>query len=203
MSETSVNVVETEWSYFWPVDELKADELKLTLSPDADERARLAQRLGLISLDNLKADIVVSRRMGEVAYTVKGYFAADVVQKCVVTLEPVPDHVEDEFEAWYADPDAAVPLAKARHEKLNEKGHGELPVLDERDDPEALIDGKIDLGELVTQYLALSINPYPHAEGAEEVMTEKLSEEPEEAEVKNPFAALKDWKDKMMRGEDP
>ena len=203
MSDTSVNMVETEWSHLWPVAALKGDEVKVSLSPDDEAKTRLAQRLGLLSLDSLKADIVVSRGANEICYNVKGHFSADIVQKCVVTLEPVVGHVEDEFEAWYADPDVAVPLAKARHEKLNEKGHGELPILDERDDPEALVDGKIDLGELITQYVALSLDPYPHAEGAEEVMKEKLSEDQEEAEVKNPFAALKDWKDKMMRGEEP
>ncbi len=203
MSEDSIQIVETEWSYFWSVDSLKGDKDSLELSPNEDEASRLAQRLGLISLDSLKANIEVLRGAGEAAYHVKGRFEADITQKCVVTLEPVVSHIEDDFDAWYADPDAAIPLAKARHEKLNEKGYGELPVLDEKDDPEPLVDGKIDLGELVSQYLALSINPYPHAEGAEEVMKESEAKAEEDVDVKNPFASLKDWKDKMMRGEEP
>ena len=203
MNDTPINVVETEWSHFWSVGELKEGQKTLKISPNEAESARLAQRLGLLSLDKLEAEITISHGAGEVRYNVAGRFSADVTQKCVVTLDPVQSHLEDEFEAWYADSDAAIPLAKARHEKLNEKGHGELPIREERDDPEPLVDGKIDLGELVTQYLALSINPYPHAEGAEEVMKAQEKEAKEDAEVKNPFAALKDWKDKMMRGEDP
>ncbi len=203
MNDTSINIVETEWSHFWSVDELKSGRTTITISPNEEERGRLAQRLGLISLDKLEAEIAVTHGSGEVTYHLQGHFKAEVTQKCVVTLDPVKSEPEDEFEAWYADPDAAIPLAKARHEKLNEKGHGELPILEERDAPEPLIDGKIDLGELVSQYLALSINPYPHAEGAEEVMEAQVKENEEKAEVDNPFAKLKDWKDKMMRGEDP
>jgi hypothetical protein len=71
-----------------------------------------------------------------------------------------------------------------------------VPLLDEQDDPEPITDGKIDLGELVSQFLSLSINPFPHAPGVE------LPEEQEgdgpvrmsAGNAPNPFAALKDWK---------
>ena len=59
--------------------------------------------------------------------------------------------------------------------------------------PEAIIDGYIDAGELVTQYLSLALNPYPHAEGVKY----ELGDDNEEAikpKLDNPFAALKEWK---------
>lgn len=201
MSKTSKTIVETEWSYFWDSSEYQGGKEKLSLSPSEDEAKRLAQRLDLLALDALKAEIEISRAQGEVAFNVRGVLSAEVTQKCVVSLEPVKSHIEDEFEAWYADPDAAISIAKARHEKLNEKGHGELPILEEHDDPEPLIDGKIDLGELVTQYLSLSLNPYPHAEGVAFEVSDENKKQSEE--VKNPFAALKDWKDRMNKGEEP
>lgn len=202
MAEKPETILETEWSVLFDVHEMDRAEVALMIAPDDEARARLCQRLGVVKVDLLEADIRVSHHSGEVAYTVQGQIRADLTQECVVSLEPVHSHIEDEFEAWFADAEAAISIAKARHEKLSEKGHGELPVLDEKDDPEPLIEGKIDLGELVTQYVSLSINPYPHAEGVEfEAVQDKKSAEEGADLVKNPFAALKDWKDKMSGSE--
>ncbi len=202
MSKAPKRILETEWSHLFDVEAMNKAEETLTIAPDALACGRLSQRLGVESVDALEADIRVSHHAGEMSYYIKGEIRADVTQACVVTLEPVHSHIEDDFEAWYADPEVAVSITKARHEKLNEKGHGELPILDEKDDPEALIEGKIDLGELVTQYLSLSINPYPHAEGVEfEELERKMGALEEDDLVKNPFAALKDWKDKISGSE--
>ncbi|MCB9983148.1 MAG: DUF177 domain-containing protein [Rhodospirillales bacterium] len=202
MARASNKILETEWSVLFDVEEMNRAEVTMTISPDDAARARLAQRLGVMAVEALEADIRVSHHGGEVSYYLQGRIRADITQECVVTLEPIQSHIEDDFEAWFADPEAAVSIAKARHEKLNEKGHGELPILEEKDDPEALIDGKIDLGELVTQYLSLSINPYPHAEGVEyQELQAKMAVDEGADLVKNPFAALKDWKDKLSGSE--
>lgn len=190
-------ISETEWSYFFDVGELEGGRHSLSISPDAEARKRLAQRLGLVSLDDLKVDIVISRKSGEIAYHVKGHMDAGVTQSCVVTLEPVRSRIKEDFDAWFADSEAAVSIARLRHERQSRTGHGEVPVLSEREDPEPLVNGKIDLGELVTQYLSLSINPYPHAEGVVfEVGDDEHGKETPEA-LRNPFAALKDWKVKL------
>lgn len=202
MAKKPQTIVETEWSYFVDVNSLDKDRTAFDISPNEAERKRLCQRLGLVSIEALDAELVVARRAGEVAYHVTGSFKAEITQSCVVTLEPVQSTVSEEFEAWFADPEAAIPLAKARHDRLNEKGHGELPILEESEDPEPLIEGKIDLGELVTQYMALTVNPYPHAEGVEFEQGDDQIAKPDDALTKSPFAALKDWKDKLAGGED-
>lgn len=195
-------ITETEWSYFFDVGELEGGRAALSISPDAEARKRLAQRLGLVSLDALTADIVISRRSGEVAYHVKGHLVASLIQSCVVTLEPVSSSIADNFEAWFADPEAAISIARLRHERQSRTGHGEVPILSEKEDPESLVDGKIDLGELVTQYLSLFINPYPHAEGVVfEVGDDAQAGEASES-LRNPFAALKDWKSKLVGDDD-
>ena len=202
MVKKAETIVETEWSYFLDVEDLEKERTALSISPDEQERKRLCQRLGLVSIEKLDADMVIERRAGEVAFHISGTIHAEVTQSCVVTLEPVRSTISEEFEAWFADPDAAISIAKARHEKLSEKSHGELPVLDESDDPEPLIEGKIDLGETVTQYLSLFINPYPHAEGVQFEQSDDQIKKPDDALTKNPFAALKDWKDKLANGEE-
>lgn len=190
-------ISETEWSHFFDVGELEGGRSALSISPDEEARKRLAQRLGLVSLDALKADIVISRRSGEATYHVKGHLEASLTQSCVVTLEPISSSIVDDFEAWFADPEAAISIARLRHERQSRTGHGEVPILSERDDPESLVDGKLDLGELATQYLSLSINPYLHAEGVVfEVGDDVQAKETSDA-LRNPFAALKDWKAKL------
>ena len=145
--------------------------------------------------------MTLERDTGSMVIHVMGHIDAKITQSCVVTLEPIETTISENFEAWYADPAAAVSLTRARHDRQASKGSKEMPVLDERDDPEPVIDGKIDIGELVTQYLSLAIDPYPHKEG---VRYEKGDDEsgPVKSDLqKNPFAALKDWKNKPGGGD--
>ncbi|MCC6598907.1 MAG: DUF177 domain-containing protein [Alphaproteobacteria bacterium] len=192
------NVIsETDWSYFFEIESFEGNRQALSISPDEVARRNMAQRLGLVSIENLKADVVIAKRSGEIAYHVKGHFEADVIQSCVVTLEPVPCHITENFEAWYADPDAAVSIARLRQERLSQKNQGEVPILSEKEDPEPIIAGKIDLGELVTHYLSLALDPYPHVEGAVFEAKDKPVAQEVPDTLRNPFAALKDWKSRL------
>ena len=75
--------------------------------------------------------------------------------------------------------------------------NGETPIINEQEDPEKIIGGKIDLGEVVTQHLSLAIDPYPHKEGVKYEYGDDEPEKVPEAFKNNPFAALKDWKSKL------
>lgn len=187
-----------EWSYLIDEEDAGTAVIKLSLEPNAEEKSALAERLNLVSLDSLKAEIAFEKQSGGMITHITGRLEADLTQSCVVTLEPVQDHVEENFEAWYADPEKAVSFAKERRDRKTEKTETELEMLEEWEDPEPAIEGKINLGEMVTQYLSLAINPYPHAEGVEPPEEEDkiIHEEIPEAR-KNPFAALKDWKEKL------
>ena len=200
MGKRKADITSPEWSHMLEVDSI-TDGMKLTIAPDEQERAALSQRIGVISLDSLSADITVHQPTGNAVIHVEGKLKAKVTQKCVVTLEPIETDIQEGFEAWFADSESTVSFAKARQERLLQKGHAEIPILKENEDPEPVIDGKIDLGELVTQYLLLAINPYPHAEGAHyEKGDDTESREPSDMR-KNPFAALKNWKDRMGGGD--
>lgn len=139
-----------------------------------DERRRVAGRLGLPSVGSLVADLVVSRRPdGLVA--VRGSATADVEQRCVVTLEPFARAYRFDIEALY---DPAPPLESETAEIAFD------PMAD--DPPEPAPDGRIDLGELVVQELAVSLDPFPRAPGA----VFDPSGEPALADG-GPFAALR------------
>lgn len=197
---TETQVMSGEWSYLVDEDDIAGNKLvRLSLSPSEEEKAALCQRLGLISMEALRADLELRRKDGGMVVEVRGTITADVTQKCVATLEPVPEHIEEEFEAWFADPDKAVSFAKARRERMSHKEKEDAPFLEEYDDPEPIVNGRIDLGELSAQYLSLFLNPYPRAEGSPHLYAEGEDERSDPDQYKNPFAALKDWKDRGGR----
>ncbi len=73
----------------------------LSIEANADERSRLAQRLGLDGLEALSAEIRLTLRSGGRMVRLEGTFKALVRQICVVTLEPVDDHIEGSIERIY------------------------------------------------------------------------------------------------------
>lgn len=185
-----------EWSH--PIDaaDLDPQGKKIVIEANDAQRAALANRLGVARVQSAKAELRLTPEGARVH--VAGHLSAKILQNCAVTLEPIESGIEEEFEAWYADPGKAVSFMKARHEKQRHS-QTEMPVLEESDDPEEMENGMIDVGELATQYFSLAINPYPHAPGAQyEIGDDEAPAAPAE-ERKNPFAALKDWKSRYNK----
>lgn len=184
-----------EWSYLIEEDRAGTDIKDVTISPSPEEVRALCDRLNLTALEGLTAQLKLERLSGGMVVHIKGKLKARVTQACAVTLEPVESVVEESFEGWYANPDQAVMLAKARRERQSKNGEGEAPILEEKDDPEPIVNGHIDLGELVTQYLSLCIDPYARAAGVERSEENLVIHADPGADIRrNPFAALKNWK---------
>jgi uncharacterized metal-binding protein YceD (DUF177 family) len=166
---------EPEFSRPFVVDRLGATPIHETLGANARERAALAVRMGLVSLDQLSASVTIERALSGLIH-VKGRLEADIVQTCVVTLAAFPSHVEDSFALDFG----------------NDLGDSadEINVDIDYDPPEPIEDGVIDIGELVAQYLALALDPHPRAPGAtlETVWSES------DAHELSPFAILKNLK---------
>jgi hypothetical protein len=129
------------------------------------ERAALARRFGLRSLDRLAAEVRLAP-FGR-GVRLEAALEADVVQDCVVSLQPVPGKVADRFTLVY----------------------GEAPAGDEETVVEPLEGDTIDIGEAVAQQLSLALDPYPRAPGA---AIDPRWSGGETAE--RPFAALAKWK---------
>jgi len=143
------------------------------------ERRALAERFGLPAIERLSASIELSRPGGDMVLA-KGHLVADVVQSCVVTLEPVPAHVEADFACRYAG--GARPEAEVDLDPLAE------------DEIEAVTGAQIDIGETVAQQLAVALDPYPRAPGAA-----WPHEQPQDSAVepdgrRKPFAGLEKLK---------
>lgn len=182
----------SEWPYAVPVEEIDARPKTFTFEADEQERADLARRLNVVSVEEARASVTVQKAGGAVIHAI-GSVSAHVTQNCVVTLQPVQNAIEDEFEGWFGDKDSAVSFARARNEREAKKGHAEVEILEESVDPEPILNGKVDLGELATQYLSLGVDPYPRAQDAtsEYIEDEKAAAQPR----KSPFEALKHWKE--------
>jgi len=186
-----------EWSFPVAVEKLTAEPKIFHIEASEQERADLARRFGIVSVEDAKADITLQRVRGGVIHAM-GTIHAQVTQSCVVSLAPVPATIQDEFEGWFGDDTSAVSFARAKSEREAKKSNMETEMLEESVDPEPIINGKIDIGELAAQHLSLMLDPYPHAPGVKyELGVDTKEESAEGASLrKNPFEALKDWKEK-------
>ncbi len=197
MSEAENIGLAPEWSHLVDITEL--DESNFSVQIQAPEAARelLIKRLGVEGLSELSADLKLSRSAGELVVYVKGTLSALVQQICVRSNELIEKQVNGDVEGWFSDHEQAISFAKEKRNKLYEKGHGEAPILEDEDDPDAIVDGKIELGELVVQHLSLEIETYPRGADVEYENGDDKGGKASSELRKNPFAALKDWKHKQ------
>jgi len=143
------------------------------------EREKLAKRFKIIEVSRFEALINVDRAEGQML-AVTGRISADVVQECVVTLEPVPETINDTIDILFAPPH----LTKKDRE-------GPLGDLGDAEPPETIENGMIDLGELASQHLAMALNPYPRKPGAVLGSIEVTGKEEVAPDVQvNPFLKL-------------
>lgn len=144
-----------------------------TIAADADERAALMQRFGLLELDRLEADYdLAAEDSGIVA---RGRVRATLAQPCVATAEPVPETIDAPFALRFVEEGEGV-------------ADGELEI--DADDFDLIdYDGLIvDMGEAVAQTMALAMEPWPRAPDAEAFLKAKGVLSEDEA---GPFAVLK------------
>jgi uncharacterized metal-binding protein YceD (DUF177 family) len=174
--------VTPEFSHPVDADTISESPRQLRIEADEAERRRLAGRFGLKAIDQLSADVRLSRRAGIVH--AEGRVDADVVQTCVVTDEPLPAHVDAPFHVRFV-PDAYAPSADE-----------ELELSAEDCDTLPLEGGRIDLGELAAETLALALDPFPRSAGADAALEEAGLVGEAEA---GPFAALRALKEQMQK----
>ena len=172
---TKDTVPQAEFSRLIAADQVGPQETEREIVANAAERARLVERFGLLALDRLTASVSLKRGRGGLI-EVRGRLEAEVVQACVVTLDPVRSRLSESFSVAFGSGRAIAGAV--------------IIGLDEVDPPEELIEGRIDLGETVAQQLAVALDPYPHAPGAEETLPSSVPGETGAEKTVSPFAAL-------------
>lgn len=155
------------------VDALPREGLTQTFAATPAERAALAKENDLVDLAKLTATFVLKRSGRGVR--VKGIVHAEVTQTCVVSLEPFPVTIDEEVDVRFAPPSEERPGGRSEPETI---------ALDAEDAPDPIIDGKVDLGALAAEFMALALDPYPRKPGVE------FTPPPDAEEKDSPFDAL-------------
>ena len=165
-----------EFSRPQPLDRIGAGDKTESVDANEGERAALARRFGLISVESLSAAYKL-RREGD-AVRASGTLSARVTQACVVTGDPVPATVEEDFDLRF------VPEPVDGGEEM-EIDAGECDTI-------FYTGGTVDLGEAAAETLALALDPFPRSEGAAEMLKSAGVVGEDEVTPFNAFAALKD-----------
>lgn len=139
------------------IDALAPEGQTFELEASAAEREALAKSYGLPSIESLRATLTV-KRAGAGGARVRGAVHGELTQTCVVSLEPFPAAVDEEVDVRFAPPAEEKPGRRPSEEPLT--------VTMDEDEPDPLIDGKIDLGALAAEFFALGLDPYPRKPGA-------------------------------------
>ncbi|MEN6543228.1 DUF177 domain-containing protein [Parvibaculum sp.] len=178
-----------EFSIVLSLDDLPPQGREIAFDATPAEREALARRFDLIELKSLKGTATAKhwRRLG---VALEGRFEADVVQACVVTLDPVPAKLSESFRVHYLP-------AEMLEEAAGGPGSEREIVIDtdSEEPPEPIEAGHIDVGEMVAEQLALALDPYPRKPGVS-LDAAPASEPVEEEKKPNPFAVLEKLKKK-------
>jgi uncharacterized metal-binding protein YceD (DUF177 family) len=131
------------------VDRVGPAGLDVTVEATTDELTALAHRMGLPAVLSLTCAFHLHRDAAD-RLVALGRLHAEVMQTCVISLEDFPATVDERFTVLF------VPAG----------------LETEDDDPStpdeiSYENGMIDLGEAAAEQLALALDPYPRAPGAE------------------------------------
>jgi hypothetical protein len=163
-------------SSVYDLSKLSEAGAEVVIAPNAGQRARLAEWAGVDAVEHFEARIVLQRRSAN-RFAYEAAVAADVVQSCVVTLEPVYSHLAFNVERQ---------LHVSKRPAAGRLKHELTPDADEG--PEEIQDSRYDLAGPLLEDFALAIDPYPRARGV--VFEPPADPEPRET----PFAVLKPLK---------
>ena len=128
----------------------------ITIAADPAERAALAARFGLIEVADLHAEFTVNRDPGGIV--ARGRVIARVVQRCVVTAEPISTPIDEPVALRFVADESAL--------------GDEIELTADALDIIPYADGVIDLGEAAAETMALALDPFPRGPNAESVLRE-------------------------------
>lgn len=132
------------------VGRLPRGRAEVAVEASPEECAALAKDFGIPAVRDLVGRFVLTGTLSRL--TVTGTVEATVTQVCTVTLEPFESEVREPVEVVYSD--APPP---------EEPEEGTVEGAPEPPDP--IVNGRIDLGTLTAEFLALGLDPYPRKPG--------------------------------------
>jgi uncharacterized metal-binding protein YceD (DUF177 family) len=158
---------------------------ELAIRPTEAERAAIAEWLGIVGVDSLTATGLVSRK-GQDQYLYEASFEAEIVQACVITLDPVRSHISGNFRRIFR----LLPKSAARRRKAVVEPPGVFDLFGgDEDEPELLDSPIVDLAAALLEEVSLALDPYPKSPGASFEAPPAAA-----APVESPFAVLEKLK---------
>ncbi|CAN0403815.1 unnamed protein product [Discosporangium mesarthrocarpum] len=175
-----------EFSVEVDLDSIGDEPRQIDLKANPDEKAALARRFGLISIESLEAHLVLAWLKPGWILSVSGRISANVTQSCVISLDPVPAIIAEEVDIVLA------------------RDSADTDGIVDPEDVETLEGDSLDIGEIAAEELSLSLDPYPRhpdldpaalelGPGASLVTEEQAAATPKRP---NPFDVLADLKAK-------
>lgn len=151
--------------------------LDVLLAPDVATRTALAAFNGLEAVLDFAADLHVEKRGSSGAH-VSGTLKARVTQICVVSLDPFDTDISEPVDVDYQSGEGGSRLSAP-----------DVLAPGDRDPPDLIVDGRIDVGALAAEIFSLSLDPYPKKPGV------TFAEPEGEVRDPSPFAVLGRLKD--------
>lgn len=170
-------MTDPEFSRPHRLDQIGAGESDVQITADEGERAALSTRFGLKAIEKLEA--VYHLRRDAQGVVARGHLSARLTQACVVTGDPLPARVEQDFAIRFVPEPATT-------------GEDEVELTEDECDTVFYAGGTIDLGEAAAETMALELDPYPRSPRAAEVLREAGVKREEEAGPIKALAGLKD-----------
>jgi len=158
------------------VDALPRGGQNMTIEASPSEREALASLYKIPAIAALTATLRLERE-GQDGVRASGAVHGELTQTCVVSLEPFAATVDEDIDVRF------TPRSEADSAR-GPKGETETFSIADEDEPDPIIEGKIDVGALAAEFFALGLDPYPRKPGVEFVA---LAESPP---AHSPFAAL-------------
>jgi uncharacterized metal-binding protein YceD (DUF177 family) len=171
------------WTHEIELASIPAEGRSFELVPDEETRKRLAEAADVISVPALKM-LVEVRPVGKDAAEVVGKLDGVVRQACVVSLDEFDNQISENI---------AVDFAVAPESEAETDDEEEIEDL-----PDPIVDGKIDLGALGTEFLILAVDPYPRKPGVEFSAPAAKEEAPPEPK-RSPFEGLSGLKERIKK----
>jgi len=164
----------------YDLGDLRRGDEEVRVAAKGDELARIAAWADVRAVESFGATVRL-RKHSATRFALDAMLEADIVQDCVVTLEPVRTHIARPFhrelhlaEQIRLKPNETIPLSA---------GAGDDEV------PEEIDSLTYDLAAPLLEELVLAIDPYPRALGVEFAAPAEPQARPE-----SPFAVLKSLK---------
>jgi uncharacterized metal-binding protein YceD (DUF177 family) len=162
---------------FYDLADVSEGGVEVAVRAEATQREALARWAGVEKVESFGA-LVDLRKSGPRRFSYAARLTADVVQTCVVTLEPLSVRLERDIAR-------TLELARGR----SRPGQDDPPVWtpdDDDEEPEKIETSRYDLAGPLLEEFVLAIDPYPRAPGVAFELPV-----PEDNPRDSPFAVLK------------